>query len=361
MNKHLRYISVLGSVLLTVAALALVPYVLPFFVQWLLPFILAFFIGKWSRKPMRFLVKKLKMHREVSSAFILVLILGVIAGLVTLLVYRMAQEVKDIATQLPDAVEQFKFQLTNLTGRYNDFYRGLPPDAAVFFDGLIAAVNERFTDIAPYVTGRLLSFAASVPGIVVFIVILLLSSFFFIKDYDLVESFFKEAIPAKWQEGLAWFSNIFIGALFGYVKAQSIIAGITALICTICIWAMNVQYALIAGVAIMIADFIPIIGPGFVLFPWALVSFIYGDYYRGISLLILQGVCFFVRQLLEPRIFSRQVGVHPILILLSVYFSYRVVVSYHDVGGWAILLGPIIAVLAANAYIAYKENKEEKG
>ena len=101
-------------------------------------------------------------------------------------------------------------------------------------------------------------------------------------------------------------------------------------------------YALILGIAISIIDALPILGTGTVLIPWGLGAIFTGNVRLGLYLLILYGICFLVRQLLEPKIISGQIGLHPLVTLMTMYAGLR------TIGLLGMIIGPVIALIIKN-------------
>src|SRR5699024_11329540 len=79
--------------------------------------------------------------------------------------------------------------------------------------------------------------------------------------------------------------------------------------------------------------------------------FITGQYVLTIELAALYGVLLILRQMMEPKIIAREIGIHP-FIALSILF-----LSYQTIGLLGILLTPVIlifirAVHKANLFTA---------
>ncbi|HCX65091.1 MAG TPA: sporulation integral membrane protein YtvI, partial [Eubacteriaceae bacterium] len=74
------------------------------------------------------------------------------------------------------------------------------------------------------------------------------------------------------------------------------------------------------------------------LVPWAIFSFITGNISLGISLLVIYGITLVVRQIVEPKIVGKQIGIHPLLTLASMYIGLR------TIGVTGIILGPFIFI-----------------
>lgn len=90
---------------------------------------------------------------------------------------------------------------------------------------------------------------------------------------------------------------------------------------------------------IAFADALPIVGSGTVMLPWAVISAIQGDINLAIALVVLYIIISIVRQLLEPRVVSNQIGIHPIFTLIAMYTGYKAI------GIIGMLIGPIVIII----------------
>ena len=70
-----------------------------------------------------------------------------------------------------------------------------------------------------------------------------------------------------------------------------------------------------------VVDILPVIGVGTVLVPWGIVKILSGGYYQGFGLLIIFAVVSVVREILEPKIIGKSIGLHPLMTLLSMYIG----------------------------------------
>ena len=72
-------------------------------------------------------------------------------------------------------------------------------------------------------------------------------------------------------------------------------------------------------------DALPILGSGTVMIPWAIISGINGDINLGIAIIVLLIIMSVVRQILEPKLVSKNIGVHPIFTLIAMYTGFKVI------------------------------------
>ena len=132
---------------------------------------------------------------------------------------------------------------------------------------------------------------------------------------------------------------------------QSLVGGVgTGVIMS----ALQVDYALLSAVVAALVLLIPFVGPVVaVVLPVTIALLTNPDVavFLFIALLALQQVIFNV---LAPRILSRQVGVHPLLVFFAVLTGARLA------GVWGAIFGvPIVAVLTTMTSF-YRANQDER-
>ena len=73
------------------------------------------------------------------------------------------------------------------------------------------------------------------------------------------------------------------------------------------------------GIVIGILDALPFLGTGTILLPWAVVLLIRGEYWLALGYGVLFLVTNTARDLLEPRLIGKRIGIYPFVMALSVY------------------------------------------
>lgn len=86
------------------------------------------------------------------------------------------------------------------------------------------------------------------------------------------------------------------------------------------------------------------------MLPWAIISGVNGDLKLGIALFILYVIILIVRQLLEPRIIGKNIGVHPIFTLIAMYTGFKIA------GLIGLILGPIVLIILQNIFETMIDN-----
>ena len=73
--------------------------------------------------------------------------------------------------------------------------------------------------------------------------------------------------------------------------------------------------------------------------PWAIISAINGDLNLGIAIIVLLIIMSISRQILEPKLVSKNIGVHPIFTLIAMYTGFKFI------GIIGLLIGPIVLII----------------
>ena len=106
----------------------------------------------------------------------------------------------------------------------------------------------------------------------------------------------------------------------------------------------SIKYPLLMALFIGFVDALPILGSGTVMIPWAIICAINGDINLGIAIIVLLIIMSVVRQILEPKLVSKNIGVHPIFTLIAMYTGFKVI------GIIGLLIGPIVLIIFKNIF-----------
>ena len=126
-------------------------------------------------------------------------------------------------------------------------------------------------------------------------------------------------------------------AIFGQVRAQIFISFVLMLIIIAGLLIMHKPYALLLGMLIGVADVLPVIGAGLFLNTWAIGALIIGDYYTALGLFVIYLVTVTVRQIIEPRIVGKQLGLYPLVTMMSMFAGFQIM------GTLGLIAGPLVA------------------
>lgn len=342
-DKHIKVLLFVFYAALTILVLY---FVFTKVLGWLMPFILAFFVAYATEPIVSFLEKKLKLKRVIATAITIILTLFGLGFLISSLVYRLFVELKIFAEQLPLSFNDLSGYVKMWTDKWVIFNSGLPVEMSDFIGSILGSINTNISSIVEPITKSTFTFAkiiaTSLPNIIIFIVVFILSTFFISSDKDKIGAFLAKQLSNRWRDRLYSIKEFLFNALFKYLKALLILIFITFIELSIGFTIIGIDYAILFALFISVIDALPILGTGTVLIPWAIFNIALGDFKLGISLLIIYIIVLLVRQLLEPKIVSGQIGLYPLVTLMSMYVGLQLI------GFFGMIAGPIVMLLLIN-------------
>lgn len=315
----------------------------------LFPFTLALFISIIIRPLVRFLMNKLKFSKKTASIISIITFLIVFFGLIGILSLKFFGEIYKLSQNL----NNYSSDIQNLwTENVKKVYTYLGNFPAGFNDQLNNTINSFVSKgsvkLGSFING-VISFVTSIPTLILYIVITILSTFFMILDRDEILSYLEHQLPKSWLDKVFNIKTEMFTVLVSYLKAQAILGSICLiesliLLNLLAFLKFDVPYPLLMSIIICIADILPILGAGTILIPWSVLSFATGNIKLGIGLLISYLIIMSVRQMLEPKLISQNLGVHPLITLISMYSGFKV----FGVSGF--LIGPVVMIILKNVF-----------
>ena len=87
------------------------------------------------------------------------------------------------------------------------------------------------------------------------------------------------------------------------------------------IW--GVKKPLLIAFVIALVDILPILGLGIILVPWIIISLFQKNFFLAIGLGVLYLIITILRNVIEPKIVGKQIGLSPLVSLIAVYVGFR--------------------------------------
>lgn len=333
--------------LLTIAALLLLALVGVPLVSLMMPFVLALLLS-WALNPaVRWLKGKLAMSRKTISLLVLLLALGAVGGVCYGMGWALFNQLRSlfenwgpITQSLSDTVDAVGDWLRELGER-------LPHGTMSTGEDLLDALTNwlKGLDFSPQMhdlASRAGNLVSAVPGFAVATVVFLMASYFIVSDYPRLRYMFTDQLPAPVRAFGSQVRDIFMEAFGGYIKSQLLLSLGVFLILTVGFLIIRQPYGLLLAFGLAVMDFIPIIGAGTVMVPWAVIDLITYKYEQAIGLMVIWGVIVLFRRLAEPKILGNQTGLSPILSLVGIYAGMQL-------GGvLGMIVGPLLLLVLIN-------------
>ncbi len=128
--------------------------------------------------------------------------------------------------------------------------------------------------------------------------------------------------------------------LYGVMYGQLLIAILQGILGGLAFFAFGLSNPVFWGFIMAILAFIPILGTPAVWAPAGILEIMYGSLWGGIGLLLFGSIVMFsIENILRPRIIGKRSGMHPILVLLSIFGGIKLF------GVIGLIIGPIAVAL----------------
>lgn len=310
-----------------------------------MPFFIAGIIALIIEPIIKFFMEKFKMSRRVSSAMIITLTIILIIALVTWGTIFAVNEIikfsKDIGPFITNISETFEKELEEVSAKLINY---LPKEV---IETIMNSITDFVTSTGGYIqgaVGKIMEFILSVPTVLVNVIVTILALIFFTKDRIYIIDAVEHHFPKKWTKSLSEVINEIFSTLGSYVKVYGKILLVTfaELFLAFSILraiGFKIENLVVLAVGISVVDILPVLGVGTVLIPWIAWQFLIGNIKFGIALTIVYIIILIIRQLIEPKLVSKQLGVHPLTTLFAMYAGFK----YFGFSG--LIFGPIILMV----------------
>lgn len=347
-SKALVNLAVAAAILL--AVIGLLPKILLFFA----PFVAGWIIALIAGPLVRFFEEKVKIRRKVGSAFVIVVVIGLVVLLIYFAGAKMIDQAVGLIGSLPEMWEGMQADLSRIGEKLNVVLTRLPADVQAGISDFMATIGGWLGDFFGHIGTPTIAAAGNLakqlPAIFIGVIMALLSAYFFVAERGQINDWFRRHTPASIQLRYRMMRNSLVKSVGGYFRAQLKIEVWMYLLLVIGLAILHVDYYALIALGIAIMDFLPFFGTGTILIPWAVIRILTADYQVAVGLLIIWGVGQLARQLIQPKIVGDSMGVPPLPTLFLLYIGYKF-------GG---VVGMILAVpLGLLVYSMYQEGAFE--
>lgn len=316
-------------------------YLLPL----VIPFLIAYLGAELMAPMVRFLQKKLRMKRSFAAVavvliyFVFLTTVGIwIVNKLAAEVSRLIQNLGDVEIFLQDKLKQFCYAAEENFGLKHD---------TIYFaaaSGVSRITTKVEEEAMPLVMSNSLPVVKTLFEWITVVFITLVSMLIMCKDYEALKEKQSRMLYAEEADKIM---RKISGAMSAYVKTQGVLMLITMGICVAGLFLLKNPYALLLGITIGFLDALPFVGTGIIFIPWALLTGIMGEWKRCVGLLLIYGLCYLVRELLEPRLMGKQIGMTSLEMMISMYVGIRLF------GLAGVILGPMGYLLIVELFHSF--------
>jgi sporulation integral membrane protein YtvI len=308
----------IAAILLFLSFRYLLPLVLPFAAAYIFAKLVSPFI-QWT-------TEKLHWNKKISSVLVVLISVAAVMGFLAYTCSTVISQLILLLKRLPVYEQMISRELEEISCRCDRMLELRVGTSYHYIETQTAKLYENIgTDWLPKLSGYVLVIlkksAAIAAGIFIFLLAVLL--ILFDDNFPRLHKSIRRLAKKLKKTG------------FAYMKSQGIIIFLIAVVNSIGLWIIGNEYAVLFGIGIAVFDAFPVVGSGIILIPWAVVKMVCADWFGAAVLVSVFVVATLLREVIEPKLFAKDLGLKPLYVLISVYVG----IELFGVGG--IILGPV--------------------
>ncbi|MEO2263660.1 sporulation integral membrane protein YtvI [Dorea sp. YH-dor228] len=315
-----------------------------------MPFVIGWFIAYIASPVVNWLEKRVKIVKKLGSVIMIVGVLAAVCFIIYFIISTLWKEISFLIQDMPGMYRDLESGLSQIGNSMEGVFGKLPDGVqegwhtmVANFDEMMGELMSRISEPTVSAAGR---FAKSIPSVLVATIVTFISAYFFIAEREDVIRWSKKVAPDALVSRMTMVIDNLKFAVGGYLKAQLKIMVVVYIILVVGFIILNIHFSFLLGLLIALLDFLPFFGTGTALIPWAIYQFFMGNYKLVVGLVILYAVTQLVRQLIQPKLVGDSMGLRPLLTLFLLYTGYKI-------GGvFGMIFAVPIGMIAINLYKA---------
>lgn len=308
------------------------------------PFLVAMVISIILERLITVLLKKIKISRKILGTILVVITYIIIATIIGLVIAGLIGEMINLSTKIPEIYNRIKQEYKESYAKIQIFIDRTPNKISNEIYDFGLEILSKLKDIATDVINFVISFVMFMPKLIIYIIVTFLATLFLVTDRREISKGLYKIFPTSMVIKIERVCKNSIKSLTNLLKAQGIIILVTFIELTITFVILKRDYPITLALLVALVDALPILGVGIILIPWAIYSAVTGNITLGIALIIAYIIITVVRQLIEPKVVSKNIGIHPFITLLSMYIGFKLV------GVLGMVLGPVMMIIYKNVF-----------
>ncbi len=310
------------------------------------PFVAALAAAALLNPLVKWVQHRLGWSRQTLTLLLLLLIFGVLGAALGLMIYFAGQELMSLVQDWNVLLDGLQSTLDQLDALLSQFSSVMPPVLTDAWESAGADLLAWLGDVVPQALGDLAAQAGQkamgLPSLLIALVMFVMAAYFLTADYPYLRSRAAGSLDDGLRRFLRQVRITALGAFGGYLRAELLLSVGVFFILLGGFLLTRQPYGLLLALGLAVMDFIPIIGAGTAMVPWAVVAFLSRDYPAAIRLMVIWGAIALFRRIMEPKFVGSQTGLSPILSLVSIYVGMKL-------GGvLGMILGPILLLVVLN-------------
>ncbi len=234
-----------------------------------------------------------------------------------------------VADQFRVFVLKLPVYINNLTGNLNTYISKsliinnieemlgreiLPFEPSIIYQYIANIISGGGSSFLQNVT----SFTRSIVNVVITFIIGPVLGIYILKDSEKLRKVFTRVLPARFKNP----ANVIMDSINNiggkYIRGQILVSIIVGFLCTLVLFLLKVDFAVLLGFIAGVLNLIPFLGPILGAIPAALVAFFVSPLKALLVILFFIGIQQLDNYVISPNVMKLQVGVHPAIVIFII-------------------------------------------
>ena len=268
----------------------------------------------------------------------------VVTGVLFLVIPPIVAEFGVFIEALPDLIRQSRSTLEGWNARISE---NIPEEMRAFAQNATDSFGAMMVDGARTFAARTLGVVSRTLTVILGLAAAPLFIFYALKDREKLADGIIGLFPPNPRPHARNILFILNGVFSSYVRAQLLLGVVVGVMVFICLSVLRVPFAPILGLVAGIFELVPIIGPWLGAIPGIIVVLATAPDKLVWVALVYLGVQLLENSLLVPRIQSKALNVHPIMIMVAL------IVGSEVAGLWGVILGPPLTAASKEVFMYF--------
>lgn len=329
-----------------VAAIVLaIKFVVPLFMPFLIGFFIAFIL-----KPLTCAIsKKTSLSRKICGALVVILAYCLLIISVWFVCAKIIGVIKTFASNNQGVFENYIMPtIKNLNSNINTNIKNVFPNFNFIpdeiFEKIASSINQSIVESAKSIIVWIAKIGATIPNFLIGLTFAVISSIYISADYVNIAKSLNDSMPKKIKKWVIKTKSYTTSTIAKYIKAYCILTAFSFATLTTGFFIIGLENPIGMAALIALCDTIPIFGSNLIIVPWIITLILIQNFSLAIKIGIIFLIMSIARGFLEPKVLGKQIGLHPVLTLISAYVGIKLF------GFLGIILVPVAAQIGFSIY-----------
>lgn len=298
--KYAYYLMIIFMII--IATYILINWLIPLFFSCLIVLVLQPLLAKE--------IKILKIRNNfIANSLIVFNYLLFIGVIIAIIIFSVVQ-IYTVLELLPDYLSEL-YQLFSQNHYIIDATKYLD----IIYSGSMSIVESISTG---FITG-LISFIMKVPSILFDLMFVIITSLFILLDYSRIER-----LVIDRYEMVSLVIDTIKDVLSNMFKAYFIMMIVTFVELWLGFKTIGMDHSMMLACIIAIFDFMPVLGLDMIMIPWIIINAFTNKIYLAIAMLVIYMIVVITKNIMEPKLIAKNLGVTPVLSLVGMYLGMKI-------------------------------------